>query len=236
MVRCAFRTIGWGTALAAQCAWAQATLPTDYCGPWQYAVPPPGWTFYGLGLDPDPGYDGTNTAAKLDDAGDYVSIHYAGAAGAVSFWIKGLTFVSGGVFRVEQSTDGADWSALAVATNLPAVAERRTLYPSPAARHLRFLYAERVTGNVGLDGIAVAPFVVPEIGAIVRTGSVFVVAVPETMPGRTYQLEVAEALTNAPVVWTPVAAAGGSTNVFVFTNVPPTNAPKRYYRVGDATP
>ena len=51
MVRRAFRTSGWGAALAAQCAGAPALLPTDYGGPWQDAVPPTGWTFDGLGLD-----------------------------------------------------------------------------------------------------------------------------------------------------------------------------------------
>ena len=227
---------GCAAGLAVRLACAQAPLPTSYPGPWQGADPPEGWTFSGLGVDPDPGYDGTHTAAKLDDAGDFISVHYAGAAGAISYWIKGLTFISGGVFRVEQSGDGADWTALAVHTNLPAEAERRTLYPAPSARYLRFLYAERVTGNVGLDGISVAAFVWPQIGSVGVAGGFATLVVPESMPGRTYWLEHADALTNQPVIWTPDYAAAGSAAPLVFTNALPTNAPKRFYRVRDATP
>lgn len=227
---------GCAAALAARLACAQAPLPTSYSGPWRGADPPEGWTFSGLGVDLGPGYDGISTAAKLDDAGDFISIHYAAPAGAVSYWVKGLTFISGGVFRVEQSGDGADWTALAVHTNLPTEAERRTLYPSPFARHLRFLYAERVTGNVGLDGISIAAFVWPRIDSVGVAGGTATLIVPETVPGRTYWLEHAEALTNQPVVWTPAYAATGSAAPLVFTNGMPSDAPKRYYRVIDATP
>ena len=231
--------VGFAAAAIAQWTFAQsAALPAAYTGPWRDAVPPDGWTFSGLGApDYAPGFDGFGDgAAKLDDAGDFISVHYAGAAGAVSYWIKGLTFISGGVFRVEQSGDGADWTALAVHTNLPAEAERRTLYPAPSARHLRFLYAERVTGNVGLDGISVAAFVWPQIGSVGVAGGLATHVVPESMPGRTYWLEHADALTNQPVIWTPDYAAAGSAAPLVFTNALPTNAPKRFYRVRDATP
>ena len=227
---------GCAVALAARLACAQAPVPTSYSGPWRGVDPPEGWTFFGLGVDPDPGYDGTNTAAKLDDAGDFISVHYAGAAGAVSYWIKGLTFISGGVFRVEQSGDGADWTALAVQTNLPAEAVYLTHFPSPSARHLRFLYAERVTGNVGIDGISVAAFVWPAIGSVGVAGGIATLVVPESVPGRTYGLEHADALTNQPVIWTSDYAAAGSAAPLVFTNAVPGNAPKRYFRVLDVTP
>ena len=227
---------GCAAALAARLACAQAPVPTSYSGPWQGADPPEGWTFSGLGVDPDPGYDGTNTAAKLDDAGDFISIHYAAPVGAVSYWVKGLTFISGGVFRVEQSSDGADWTALAIHTNLPAAAVYLTHFPAPAARYLRFLYAERVTGNVGLDGISIAAYVQPEIGSVGMAGHVATLIVPESVPGRTYWLEHAETLTNQPVIWAPAYAATGSAAPLVFTNAAPSNAPKRYYRVRDVAP
>lgn len=137
-----FNLVGACAALAVRLALAQtAALPASYTGPWRDALPPDGWTFSGLGApDYNPDYDGINDgAAKLDDTGDFISIHCATAAGAVSFWVKGLSFISSGVFRVEQSSDGTNWAALAVSTNLPTVAERRTLYPNPPARHLRFL-------------------------------------------------------------------------------------------------
>ena len=227
---------GCAAALAARLACAQAPVPTSYPGPWQGADPPEGWMFSGLGVDPDPGYDGIDTAAKLDDAGDFISIHYAVPAGAVSYWVKGLTFVSGGVFRVEQSSDGADWTALATHTNLPAAAVYLTHFPVPAARYLRFLSADRVTGNVGLDGISIAAYVQPAIGSVEMSGQTATLVVPESVPGRTYWLEHAEALTNSPVIWTPAYAASGSAVPLVFTNAGSSHAPKRFYRVRDATP
>lgn len=77
----------------------------------------------------------------------------------------------------------------------------------------------------------------PEIGTIGHAGSAIVVAVPVTVPGRTYQLEAADVLTNAPAAWTAVGSpASGSTNALAFTNEPPTNAMKRFYRAIDVTP
>ena len=140
--------LGAVLALVGRLAGAQAPLPTAYTGPWQEGDPPDGWVFSGLG-SPDyaPDYDGVGDgAAKLDDAGDSVSVQYAGPAASVSFWIRGLAF-SGGVFRVEQSADGANWWTLATYAPPPTNATFQTLVPSLHARHVRFVYSERVTGN-----------------------------------------------------------------------------------------
>ena len=224
-------------ALAAGTAGAQtAALPTEWTGPWKFGEPPAGWTFTGLGEDALPDYDGMNDgAARLDGSGDAIAIEFDAPAGAVSYWVKGLTF-SGGVFRVEQSTDGAVWTDLQVDTELPTNATWRTHVPAEAARHVRFRYELKATGNVGLDGISLVPFTRARFGTITVTGSVATLAVADSMPGRTYQLEHAAALTNEPVAWTAAGspAAGGGT--LVFTNSFPTNATKRYYRVRDVTP
>lgn len=225
---------GWAVALAAQCAPAQVPLPASWSGPWKWGYPPVGWTFAGLGEDILPDYDGLNDgAAKLDDTGDSISIDFDGEPGAVAYWIKGLTFISGGVFRVEQSIDGTNWTALATYTNPPVTATFQTHFPSLDTRHIRFLYAVRITGNVGVDGIAIPQFVLPAAGSVSLTGQVATLTVPESIAGRTYQLEYADAMTNT---WTPAVVKTGSTNPIVFTNLAPTNTRMRFYRVRDTTP
>jgi hypothetical protein len=223
-------------ALAARLGFAQAPLPTSWAGPWQSGTPPEGWTFFSLGgPDYNPDYDGlTNGAAKLDGTGDYVSIDYIGAAGAVFYWVKGLT-VSGGVFRVEQSIDGLDWTPLQTYTTLPTNAEFKTHFPALAARHLRFIYAERVTGNIGLDGISIAAFVQPVIETVNKTGGVTRVSLGQSVLGRTYALQHTLAITNVPVAWTLSDSQSGTGGALLLRDLTPTNA-ARTYRVRDVTP
>lgn len=237
MARWTVRMAGWAAVLAARWAFAQgAALPTEWTGPWKFGEPPAGWAFTGLGEDALPDYDGVNDgAARLDGTGDSIAIQFDAPAAAVSYWVKGLTF-SGGVFRVEQSTNGVDWTALQIDTELPTNATFRTHVPAGEARHVRFLYESKATGNVGLDGISIVPFQLPRIEGFGVTGFVATVAVPGFVPGRTYQLEHADVLTTNPVTWTPDDVVLGGSDELVFHNVAPTNALKRYYRVRDVTP
>ena len=233
------RTIlaGFAAALAHVALAQTAALPATYTGPWRDALPPDGWTFSGLGA-PDylPGFDGFGDgAAKLDGTGDFISVRFAAPPESVSFWIQGFSF-SGGVFRVEQSIDGTNWLTLASYASPPTNATFQTYGLSHHARHVRFLYQTRVTGNVGLDGISLVPFTRARFGTITVTGSVATLAVADSMPGRTYQLEHAAALTNEPVVWTAAGSPASGGGTLVFTNSFPTNATKRYYRVRDVTP
>ena len=227
--------LGAVVALAGRLAGAQATLPTAYTGPWQEGDPPDGWVFAGLG-SPDyaPDYDGVGDgAAKLDDAGDSVSVQYAGPAASVSFWIRGLAF-SGGVFRVEQSADGASWSTLATYAPPPTNATFQALVPSLHARHVRFLYAERTTGNVGLDGISIAasPFFVIE--GFARQGEGALVTVAPTVVGRLYALQYATNLAANPVPWVQASQSYATTNELDLLD-PLLDTP-RSYRVLDVTP
>lgn len=230
------RMVGLLAAFAAPLAFAQASLPTSWSGPWQYGVPDVGWVLHGLGgPDYNPDYDGLNNgAAKLDGTGDYISIHYTNSAGSVSYWVKGLTF-SGGVFRVEQSVDGSEWADLAVYTAPPTNAAYQTHFPDPAARYIRFIYAEKITGNVGLDGISIAAFIRPEILDLQATGGVVRVTMPASTSGRSYALDQAPVLTNEPVAWTQADSQTGTGSSLVLRDLAPTSA-VRFYRVRDATP
>ncbi len=226
---------GCMAALAAPVAFAQATLPTSCTGPWQGYEPPAGWIFSGLGSpDYGPDYDGNNDgAAKLDDAGDFISIHFDGVPGPVSFWIRGLTF-SGGVFRVEQSLDGTNWMELALYAPPPTNATLQNLTPSIHARHVRFVYAERVTGNVGLDGISIAANPLLVIERLVRVGEGGRVTVWPTVPGRRYGLQSTTNLAAQTVAWSPISDSYATTNELEL--IDPLVAYPRYYRVLDITP
>jgi len=214
-----------------------ASLPASWTGPWEYSTPPAGWVFSGLGVDYNPDYDGNNDgAAKLDDTGDYISIAFDGPAASVSYWIRGLTILSGAVFRVEQSTDGAVWTALHTYTNPPSAAAFERRFPALDARRLRFVYTEKITGNVGLDGIVIDSYVQPSISAWSQSGEVVRVTVPTGSVGRSYVLEGADVLIGDPwVEWTQVDAQTGAGGTLDLTDDAVTNA-ARFYRVRDATP
>ena len=233
--------IWMAVALAARLGLAQATLPTAWTGPWQERIgeEPTGWAFYGLGFDNNPDYDGINNgAARLDTTGDSISIGFSSAAGEVTYWLKGLSF-SGGVFQVEQSVDGTNWSAVATYVELPTTATFQTNALSADARHVRFFYVPKGTGNVGLDGITVFPYVPPAepplIAGIAATGGVVRIVVAETTPGRIYALDRTLALTNVPVAWTQTDAQPGNGADLSLQDAAPTNA-VRYYRVRNVPP
>jgi hypothetical protein len=151
--------------------------------------------------------------------------------------MKSLTF-SGGVFQVEQSVDGTNWTDLATYTELPTNAVFKTNQPALDARFVRFHYVSKGTGNVALDGIALTPYVAPpppEIASFAATGGVVRVTLADAIAGRTYVLDGAAALTAVPVGWTPVDAQIGGGGALVLQDAAPTNA-VRFYRVRDATP
>ena len=225
-------------AQAARFVFAQAALPTAYSGPWKLGTPPEGWTFSALGEDAIPDYDGqTNGAARLQSTGGFIAIQFADSPAEVSYWIKGLTF-SGGTFRVEQSVDGTNWTALATHTNPPETATFLTHEPSSLARHIRFIYTDKVTGNVGIDGISITKFdfVLPEIAAIAVAGGTATVSVAETILGRTYALEHTGVLdASPPVIWIQADSGAGTGGGLALHDGAATNA-MHFYRVIDTTP
>ena len=206
------RTIlaGFAAALAHVALAQTAALPATYTGPWRDALPPDGWTFSGLGA-PDylPGFDGFGDgAAKLDGTGDFISVRFAAPPESVSFWIQGFSF-SGGVFRVEQSIDGTNWLTLATYAPPPTNATFQTFGLSHHARQVRFLYQTRVTGNVGLDGISVAPDPSVVIDRVVVSNGLARIYILPTEIGRNYALDVATNLA-ATSAWNRVFITEGT--------------------------
>ena len=182
---------GFAAALAHAALAQTAALPATYTGPWRDAPPMAGWTFSGLG-SPDynhPDFDGLNDgAAKLDGTGDFISIDFDSPPETLSFWIKSYVMTSGGVFRVEQSLDGTNWLELASYEPPPATATFQSFALSYHARHVRFRYAEKITGNVGLDGIAISKNLHPVIAHHSLSNAWRSFSIAPSDLGRTYEL------------------------------------------------
>ena len=222
-------------AAVAQLACAQtAALPATYTGPWRDAVPPDGWTFSGLGApDYTPGFDGFGDgAAKLDGTGDFLSVQFDQPPESVSFWIQGFSF-SGGVFRVEQSLNGTNWLTVASYEPPPTNATFQTFGLLPHARHVRFLYLIRGTGNVGLDGIAVAPSAAFAIDRFSQSEGIARVWVLPTETHRRYALQYSTNLHRSNS-WTQVFSTNGTGGELELIDVH-FDFP-RFYRVIDVTP
>lgn len=131
---------------------SQASLPTSFSGPnWRTALPP-GWTQSGMGTDYAANYDGVGgSAGKIDGTGDYLQIYVNNQIGNLTYWLAGNSF-SGGTFTVQESTNGSTWTTIRSLTSLGS-ASSYTDTPLPTSRYIRFYYTNKVSGNVGIDGV-----------------------------------------------------------------------------------
>ena len=127
------------------------------------------------------------------------------------------------------------WNTLHTWTNPPADAAWTSHFPSLEARHLRWIYAEKITGNVGLDGVAVRAWTEPGLAAVSATGGLLRAEIPDGSLCRTYRLEQADALTHPTAVdWQNVEEKPGADGLLEWTLPLPTNR-LRFYRVRDVT-
>lgn len=150
---------------------AQAPLPTgyDFNNFVSAANLPVGWstnitgTFtYASGQ--------VGTAAKIDLASENVSVFTADQMGLVTYYLKGYSTGStwSGVFKVEESTNGTTWTALATySNNLTATAYTSySITPNASSRYLRWILSTKVSGfNASVDeiNIVAAPVTAQEI-------------------------------------------------------------------------
>jgi endonuclease I len=131
---------------------SQAVLPTS----WSFTTPtlPIGWTESESLLYTASG--NTPPAKKFDSTGDNLIINFASNPGNLTYYITGNGF-NGGTFTVEESEFGTTWTTLHAFTTLPAGTYTQfTDVPMPATRFIRFIYTTKVSGNVGLDDVAIA--------------------------------------------------------------------------------
>lgn len=139
-------------AFASSVSLAQAVLPTT----WSFTTTtlPTGWTESGTAFYTASG--NTPPAMKFDGTGDYLLINFASAPGALTYYLAGNSF-SGGTFTVEESADGVSYTALHTHTTPPAgVYQQYTDNPNSLTRYIKFIYTNKVSGNIGLDDVNIA--------------------------------------------------------------------------------
>ena len=103
------------------------------------------------GLDTD---YASSPLLKFKTAGAWVIIWIDGVPGKLTYDIKGNSF-SGGTFKVQESADGETYTDVAEYTELGEVqSEEQTLLQ--ATRFVKFIYTNKVNGNVALGNIAIA--------------------------------------------------------------------------------
>jgi len=130
---------------------AQAVLPTS----WSFTTAslPIGWTESGTAFYTASG--NTPPAMKFDGTGDYMIINFASNPGNLTYFLAGNSF-SGGTFTVEESDLGVTWTTLHTFTAPTSTYTQFTDVPMATTRYIRFIYTNKVTGNVGLDDVAIA--------------------------------------------------------------------------------
>ena len=131
-----------------------ATLPFAYDGNGTGDLPN-GFTVSGLGT-----YN-SSPAMKFDGTGDYAILKFNERPGTLTFDIKGNTF-SGGTFTVQTSEDGETYTDLKTYTELGDTQHESFTNLGENVRYIKWIYTEKVSGNVGLGNIALAEYTEPQ--------------------------------------------------------------------------
>ncbi len=138
--------------LVAITAQAQAVLPTSWSFP--TTTFPTGWTSTGTAYYSASG--NTPPALKFDNTGDDLIINFNSNPGNLTYYIAGNSF-SGGTFTVQESDLGTVWTTLHTFTAPPAATYTQfTDVPQSTTRFIRFIYTNKVSGNIGLDDVNIA--------------------------------------------------------------------------------
>jgi hypothetical protein len=131
---------------------AQAVLPSS----WSFATTtlPTGWV--ATGTDYYTASGNTPPAMKFDGTGDNLVINFNSSPGNLTYFLTGNSF-SGGTFTVEESDLGTVWTTLHSFTSPPNASYTQfTDVPQATTRYIRFIYTQKVSGNIGLDDVAIA--------------------------------------------------------------------------------
>ena len=127
----------------------QAVLPTS----WSFTTAnlPTGWSESGTMFYAASG--NTPPAMKFDNTGDYLLINFNSNAGNLTYYLTGNSF-AGGTFTVEESNLGTVWTTLHSHTSPPSATYAMfTDVPLATTRFIRFIYTNKVSGNIGVDDV-----------------------------------------------------------------------------------
>ena len=170
--------------------YSQAILPTAWSFPTVNL--PTGWTESGTNFYTASG--NTPPAMKFDGTGDYLMINVNSNPGDLTYYLTGNGF-SGGTFTVEESDLGSVWTTLTTHSSPPNASYTMfTDTPQSTTRFIRFIYTNKVSGNIGLDDVSInigAATPVQEIN--VKQGSSPIVS------GSTYIINSAVSMLNTTI-------------------------------------
>jgi hypothetical protein len=176
-------------------AYSQAILPTNWSFPTTNL--PTGWTESGTSFYTASG--NTPPAMKFDNTGDYMIINLNSNPGNLTYYLTGNSFSGGSIFTVEESDLGSVWTTLNSHVSPPNASY--TMYtdvPQSTSRFIRFIYTDKVTGNIGLDDVSVdigaasaaQEINVKEGGSSIVSGSISIVNSPvATMTPTIFNIE-----------------------------------------------
>ena len=96
---------------------------------------------------------------KFDSSGDYLLIQLADAPDKLSFNIKGYSTSGKYSFKIQESTDGQSFTDVLNITSVSTktVAEKMSSL-KPSTRYVKFLYAVKDAGNIGIGGISITKY------------------------------------------------------------------------------
>ncbi len=103
---------------------------------------------------------GTSPYMKFDSTDDYIVLKINERPGILTFDIKGNTF-SGGTFTVQTSEDGQTYTDLKSYTELGNTQSEEFDDLGENVRYIKWIYTQKVSGNVALGNIALAEYVEP---------------------------------------------------------------------------
>jgi hypothetical protein len=189
------RILLMSTVLISIVAYSQAILPTT----WSFSTTnlPTGWTESGTSFYTASG--NTPPAMKFDNTGDYMIINLNSNPGNLTYYLTGNSFSGGSIFTVEESDLGSVWTTLNSHVSPPNASY--TMYtdvPQSTSRFIRFIYTDKVTGNIGLDDVSVdigaasaaQEINVKEGGSSIVSGSISIVNSPvATMTPTIFNIE-----------------------------------------------
>jgi hypothetical protein len=143
-----------------------ATLPFEFNGGKADIEGTDGLTAEGLGND-------YNSAPKLrfDGTGDWLLLHFEGVPGELAFDIKGNSF-SEGTFTVQTSEDGETYTDFATYTELGATEHEVFNNLGEDVRYIKWIYTEKVNGNVALGNITLGEYTGPVASITVTPATV----------------------------------------------------------------
>ena len=140
----------------------QGHLTVDYAElPFSYDEGRPsnvnGLTAEGLGTD----YK-ASPYMKFDSTDDYLVLKFNERPGVLTFDIKGNSFENG-TFAVQTSEDGETYTDLATYTELGVTQNEEFDALGENVRYIKWIYTEKVTGNVALGNIVLKKYETPKI-------------------------------------------------------------------------